>query len=166
MKYKRTNISEEKLVLIQRILRLAEGDFDIINKMHKAIDFAYAPRTVYVAAIQLDSVKNNGEEVLKTGWTRNTVDERFSDRRNGYTGVNKLYEKFVVSPKMAEEVNKHINKKFACGVKGAKHIFMGKTEMIDIPDSERDEVASDVIKEIKRFIEINKHNISGRGKVN
>ena len=155
-------MKDRKYDLIKLITELDDdADSDILDKMYKAVDFAYGDRTFYIADIQLDNVKNNGEIVLKTGWTRGTVKSRFSDKRNGYDGVSKIHKEYLLSPEMAEALNNYINDKFANG-KNSRFNYMGKTETID--DSEYP--IEYIIFECDYFIKKNTEEFNGRGKIN
>jgi DNA polymerase sigma len=157
------SIKELKYEVIRRITKLNEKtDLDILKKLDKAIGMAYDDRTFYIAEIELCDERNNGEIILKTGWTRKTVKERYADKRNGYKGVHKIYKEYKINPNLAEELNKYINNKFACGKEGAMHNFTGKTEMIDTNKYS----VEDIIKECDHFIDVNKYTITGRGKIN
>lgn len=157
------SMKEAKYNLMRRITKLNEqSDWDIIRKLDKAIGMAYDDRVFYIADIQLCNERNGGEVVLKTGWTRGTVKSRFADRRNGYVGVVKIHKEYNLNPKLAEELNKHINNKFACGKDGATHNFTGKTEMIDTEKF----TVEDIISECEHYILVNKYTINGRGKIN
>lgn len=156
-------MKEDKYKVIRKVTKLNEKtDWDIIRKLDKAISMAYDDRTFYIADIKLCSERNKGEIVLKTGWTRGTIKSRFSDKRNGYVGVDKVYKKYTLNPRLAEELNKYINKKFACGRNGAKYNFTGKTEIINRNEHPIDSI----IKACEHFIHNNKYNYTGRGKVN
>jgi len=156
-------MKEAKYQLMRRITKLNEqGDWDIIRKLEKSIGMAYDDRIFYIADIQLCSDRNDSEVVLKTGWTRSSVKQRYSDRRNGYVGVVKIHKEYTLNPKLAEELNKYINNKFACGKEGATHNFTGKTEMIDVTKYS----VKDIIESCEHFIDINKYTITGRGKIN
>lgn len=156
-------MKEEKYNVMRRVTKLNEQtDWDILRKIDKAIGMAYDDRVFYIADIQLCNDRNEGEIILKTGWTRGTVKSRFSDKRNGYLGVSKIHKEYTLNPNLAEELNKFINDKFACGKEGATHNFTGKTEMID---TEKYSV-QDIIDACEHFICINKYTITGRGKIN
>ena len=157
------SMKEAKYNLMRRITKLNEqSDWDIIRKLDKSIGMAYDDRVFYIADIQLCNDRNDGEVILKTGWTRSSVKQRFSDKRNGYLGVVKIHKEYLICPKLAEELNNFINNKFACGKEGATHNFTGKTEMID---TEKYSV-QDVIDACDHFIDVNKYTITGRGKIN
>lgn len=124
-----------------------EKDKDILKKMLQAYNFAYKDRYFYIAEIKLDSkeywmnkgfsykeseikARNKGEIVLKTGWTRKeNIESRFLDKRNGYIGLNKLYRKYKLNPKLCEELEKYIKKNYT--LKNNNFNFLGKTEVID-----------------------------------
>lgn len=150
----------EKYELIQMITNLEETDIDVIRKIKKSIDFAYSDRTYYIADIQLDTVKNNGEIILKTGWTRGSVRDRFRDKRNGYVGVHKIHREYKLNAKLAECLNDYINNKFAC--KNSIYEFTGKTEMIDKDVYKVEQI----IRACDKFIKYNSNKIKGRGRIN
>lgn len=156
------DINSKKLALIEKIIAMTENDMDVLNKMEKAYDFAYANRTFYIADIELDKVKNNGEIVMKTGWTRGTVKGRFSDKRNGYVNVVKVHKEYHLNAKLAEELNNYINSKFACGKEGVKHDYTGKTETIDSDEHP----INRIINACNYFIKKNESIINARGKIN
>jgi len=163
MKTKINIMKVKKFDVIKRITKLNDRtDEDILRKVEKSIGMAYDDRIFYIADIQLCNDRNSGEIVLKAGWTRGTVKKRYSDKRNGYIGVVKIHKEYLINPKLAEELNRHINKKFACGKSGAIYNFTGKTEMIDTSKYK----VEDIIKACDRFIKKNKDIIKGRGKLN
>ena len=156
-------MKSEKYDLIKKIINLDDNnDSDIINKMNKAYNFAYGDRIFYIAEIELDKVKNKGEIILKTGWTRGSVKKRFSDKRNGYVKIVKVHKEYLLPPKLAEELNNYINNKFACGRKGAIYDYTGKTETIDNDEHP----IQRVINACNYFIKKNGGDIQGRGKIN
>lgn len=136
-----------------------DKDKDVIEKMIKAYDFAYKNRCFYVCDIELDDVRNSGEIILKAGWTRVNPDYRYSDKRNGYKGVHKVYFEEILNPKLCEELEKHIKTKYACGKDNARYNFLGKTEAI----YETSPVL--IVEECKKFITDYTGEL-GRGKIN
>jgi len=150
-------------LLISQIRQLnTEEDRAVIKRLNKTLADAFAPRKFYIIDLKLDYDKNNGEIVLKTGYTRNTIESRFNDKRNGYLRVETIHREWDLPPSLSEKLNKHINDKYACGKCGAKYNFTGKTEVIDTDLHDIDTIIS----ECERFIEQYKYFLTGRGKIN
>lgn len=148
---------KEKLYSIIQLLD-TNKDKDILEKMLKAYEFAYKDRCFYVCDIELDKIKNNGEIVLKAGWTRVNPKYRYSDKRNGYIGVKTIYFQEWLNPKLCEALEKHIKGKYACG-RRARYNFLGKTEAI------YDASPTLIIQECINFISNYKGELD-RGKIN